>query len=75
MKPIAAIICLLLTLLGSSNAADPANAPEQQLVAAIKELQVQQALIAENQAKIEAKLATVAEAVRIAKIYSSRGGS
>jgi hemolysin activation/secretion protein len=75
MKRIAAISCLSLALLQSSNAAEPPNAQEQQLTAAIKEIQAQQALISENQAKIEAKLATVAEAVRIARIYSSRGGS
>ena len=75
MKRNIVLTCLALAVLGSSHAAEPANPQEQQLIAAIKELQAQQALIAENQAKIEAKLATVAEAVRIARIYSSRGGS
>ena len=45
------------------------------MLAALKELQTQQAAIAENQAKIDAKLATLAEALRLARIYSSRGGS
>ena len=47
---------------------------EQQLVALTKEVQAQQAQIAENQGKIEAKVAEVAEAIRVARIYSSRGG-
>ena len=74
MKQIIAITCLSLALLHSSTAAEPASPQEQQLLAAIKQIQEQQTLIAENQAKIEAKLTTVGEAVRIAKIYSSRGG-
>ena len=73
MKQIVAPAFLSLMLLGSIVAAPPAN-PQEQLLAAVKEVQAQQALMAENQAKIEAKLATVAEAVRVARIYSSRGG-
>ena len=45
-----------------------------QLEAMFKEVQAQQIQIAENQAKIDAKLATLAEAIRVARIYSSRGG-
>ena len=53
----------------------PAAANEQsQINAVITELQAQQAAIAANQAKIDAKLATLAETIRVAKIYSSRGG-
>ncbi len=32
-------------------------------------------MLAENQAKIEAKLATIAEAIRVARIYGSRSGN
>jgi hypothetical protein len=74
MKQLAVITLLTVSLLGSSRAAEPAKPQEQQLLAAIKQIQDQQALIAENQAKIETKLATVAEAVRVARIYSSRTG-
>ena len=73
MKRIAAIACLSVALLQSSDAAEPATAQDQQLAAVIKEIQAQQALIAENQAKIEAKLAIIAEVVRVARIFSSRG--
>jgi hypothetical protein len=55
--------------------AETAPAAEQQsIIAVIKEIRIQQASIAENQAKIDAKLAALAEAIRIARIYSSRGG-
>lgn len=47
---------------------------DQQTAALVRELQTQQLAIAENQAKIEAKLASVAEALRLARIYSSRAG-
>jgi hypothetical protein len=40
----------------------------------IKEVQAQQVVIADNQAKIDAKLVALAEAIRVARIYSSRGG-
>jgi len=42
--------------------------------ALLKEVQAQQLVIADNQTKIDAKLAVVAEAIRVARIYGSRGG-
>ena len=45
---------------------------QQQLTALAKEVQAQQASIAENQKKIDEKLASIAEALRQAKIYSTR---
>src|SRR5207253_1264601 len=45
---------------------------DQKLLALIKEVQTQQAQLAENQTKIEEKLAEVAETVRTARIYSKR---
>jgi len=76
MKSLALIVILFLALLGSGPAAEAPNAQQtpQQVLALVKEVQAQQTLMAENQAKIDAKLATVAEAVRVARIYSSRGG-
>jgi hypothetical protein len=50
----------------------PASKDDQELLALIKELQTQQIQIAQNQAKIEAKLAEVSEALRVARIFSSR---
>jgi hypothetical protein len=70
------ILCALLvsvTLLGvSAGFAQTPDAKNEQLLALIKELQAQQAQIAENQTKLEAKLADVAEAIRVARIYSKR---
>jgi hypothetical protein len=70
-----------LTLLGAfalfaTSIAGQSNAPEdaKQVEALIKEIQAQQVVIADNQAKIDAKLVTLGEAIRVAKIYSSRGG-
>ena len=73
MKRIAAITCLSLALLHTSNTAEPPTAEDRQLAAAIKELQAQQALIADNQAKIDAKLETLAAAVRIARTLTTSG--
>lgn len=73
MKRTLSILCLSFCWLASASLAEPAS-PVDQLAAAIKEVQTQQAQLAENQAKIDTKLATVLEAVRVARIYSSRAG-
>jgi hypothetical protein len=52
----------------------PGEAEQQQIIAVIKEIRAQQTSIAENQAKIDAKLGALAEAIRVAKIFASRGG-
>ena len=68
-----AIFLSLTLLLFSSGAAQTAETrQEEQLLALIKELQAQQAQIADNQAKIDTKLAEVAETIRVARIYSKR---
>lgn len=74
MKRISILACLLLATLAQANPAEPVAAPEQQLLAAIKEVQTQQIAIAENQGKIDEKIAAIVEAVRVARIYSSRSG-
>lgn len=78
MKFLPALIatCLLAPLV-SAPAAEPSKENEreqQQLLALAREVQSQQATIAENQAKIDAKMTTIAEALRLARIYASRGG-
>jgi hypothetical protein len=40
----------------------------------INELAAQQALVVENQAKIDEKIAVIAEDVRVARIFVARGG-
>lgn len=72
--------CALLSIAPlSSNSSTAQTAPgaidQQQLARAIKDLQEQQAAIAQNQGKIEEKLAAVGEAVRQARIFASRGGA
>jgi len=52
-----------------SAAQTPDPNQEQKLLALIKEVQTQQAQLAENQAKIEEKLA---ETIRTTRIYSKR---
>jgi hypothetical protein len=53
----------------------PANgAGQERLAALIKEVRDQQTELAANQAKIDEKLAALAEAIRQARIYSSRSG-
>jgi hypothetical protein len=74
-RSVAAIsLAIALSTISSTIAQAPASAhPEEQtLLALIKEVQQQQIEIAANQTKIEAKLAELAETVRIARIYSSR---
>lgn len=78
MKFLPALIATcLFGLLVSSPAAEPSKETEreqQQALALAKEVQDQQAAIADNQTKIDAKMVTVAEALRQARIYASRGG-
>ena len=78
MKFLPALVATsLFALLVSAPAAEPSKENEreqQQLLALVKEVQSQQAAIAENQTKIDAKMAAIAEALRLARIYSSRSG-
>jgi hypothetical protein len=76
MKRLALAAAALVACAASTDAQAPnANAQQdQQIVTIVRELQAQQAAIAENQMKIEAKVAALAEAIRVARIYSSRSG-
>jgi hypothetical protein len=77
MKSLSVLVatCLFVSL-APAPAAEPSKETEreQQIVALAKEVQAQQALIAENQTKIDAKMAKIAEVLRLAKIYTSRSG-
>lgn len=61
-----------LTVMSFSAAQTPDANQEQKLLALIKDVQTQQAQLAENQAKIEEKLTAVTETIRTARIYSKR---
>jgi len=70
-----ALFSLALLVAAPAGEAPSANQQQQQQVLAVaKEVQGQQAAIMENQGKIDAKLATIADSLRTARIYSSRGG-
>ena len=76
MKPtLLFALCAIITLASSAPAQAPQQSPVQaELAALIKEVRAQQAAVAANQAKIDEKLATLTEIIRVARIYSSRGG-
>jgi endonuclease III len=61
-----------LLVMSFSAAQTPDANQEQKLLALIKDVQTQQAQLAANQAKIEEKLAEVAETIRTARIYTKR---
>ncbi len=64
------LLALVLLIFSSGVAQTPNN--EQQLLALVREVQTQQAQIAENQTKIESKLADAAENIRVARIFARR---
>jgi len=70
---LALLLPATLMVMSFSGAQTPDANQEQRLLELIKEVQTQQAQLAENQAKIEEKLAAVTETVRTARIYSKRG--
>ncbi len=78
MKTLSALTaaCFLAGLIAAPAAEPPKeNERDQQQIAALtKEVQTQQVAIAGNQTKINEKVAAIAEALRLAKIYASRGG-
>jgi hypothetical protein len=78
MKRLSALIAFFsLALLIAAPAAESPGANqqlEQQVIAVAREVQTQQVAIAGNLVKMDEKLATIAEALHTARIYSSRGG-
>jgi hypothetical protein len=73
MKILSALIALGLLSSRAFGAETAADHDQQQLVALAKELDAQQTAIADNQKKIDEKLAAIAEALRLARIYAGRG--
>ena len=68
------LLGVLVLLATSIDAQSPATDDQQQLSLLLAEVQAQQSQIAANQAQIDSKLATLAEAIRVARIYASRSG-
>lgn len=73
MKKSILLACAVLSV-SSALAQSPAPNDQQQVKDLLKTIQAQQAQIAQNQADIDTKLAALAETIRLAKIYASRGG-
>ena len=61
-------------LLPRESQGQAADSTDPALTQALVEIGAQQVIIAENQAKLDEKLALVAEDVRIGKIFVGRGG-
>jgi hypothetical protein len=61
---------IFVAMLGSVDAQDASA----QLLKAVSELTQQQAQIADNQTKIDGKIADLGETIRVARIYMSRAG-
>jgi len=67
------LLCVTLSAMLSSIAQTPDPKDDQDTVLVLaKEVQTQQAQIAANQTKIDAKLADLTETLRVARIFSSR---
>lgn len=65
-----AVLLLTLSVIPFGIAQTPE--PNERLLTLIKEVETQQAQITANQGKIESKLTEVGEAIRVARIFSSR---
>jgi chaperonin cofactor prefoldin len=70
MKRLLFLLCFASPILLTGVAQTPDN--EQQMFALIQEVQTQLNQIADNQSKIESKLAEVGENIRVSRIYSER---
>ena len=76
MKRTISFVALALVTLAmtSGSGQTPGTREDEQLLALISEVQAQQVRITENQGKIDAKMAEVMEAIRVARIFAGRGG-
>lgn len=72
--PALSVSALLAVILAPPTVRGEGAADEPAVTALLAEVAAQQAVIAENQTKIDAKLATVAENVRVARLFVARGG-
>jgi hypothetical protein len=67
-----AVAAMVVALLAPPRSIGQAAGDDAALAALVSEVTVQQATLADNQAKIDAKLATIGENIRQARIYSGR---
>jgi hypothetical protein len=69
---VAVIFSITLIAAAAIRGQAPDANDDQKLLALVKEVQAQEAQIADNQAKIDAKLSEIAETLRVARIFTSR---
>ena len=74
MKRFCAVILFTLALVIPISAQSPDGRDQQQLANLVRELQAQQAQIADHQAKIEAKMAELTESIRVARLFAGKAG-
>jgi len=68
-----ALVSIALVAGSATRGQAPNATDDKQMLALVKDIQAQQAQIAENQAKIDAKLSEIGEILRVARIFTSRG--
>jgi len=68
------VTLLLLAIFAATLCSAKAQNAPTQLVSAVNELKQQQAQIADNQTKIDSKIADLVETIRVARIFMSRAG-
>jgi hypothetical protein len=69
-----ASVALLSWLVTPDQSSGQVDAEVQSIAILLAEINAQQMVIAENHTKIDDKLAAVGEEIRLARIYSGRGG-
>ena len=69
-----ATLAVSALLISSSPAQAPSGKDEEQLLILMKEVQAQQARIADNQGKIDSKLTDLAETIRVARLFAGKAG-
>jgi cell division protein FtsL len=75
MKQLLLLACAVLVgTMSIASAQAPQAQNQERLATLIKQVRDQQTELAANQTKIDEKLATLAETIRQARIYSSRTG-
>ena len=70
---LAALAAVLALLLGLPSPSSGQSGDDPAVMELLKDVTEQQATITDNQAKIDEKLATVAEQVRQARLFAARG--
>jgi hypothetical protein len=69
-----ATLAVSALLISSSSAQAPSGKDEEQVLILVKEVQAQQARIADNQGKIDSKLTDLAETIRVARLFAGKAG-